>query len=85
MLLVVHAGMRMAKPQKNKSGIYQYRVRVPSDVVEAFGRENTKKSLNTRDPVEAKRLFTLVHGENEAIWVQLRKGSIRLVRGYWSR
>jgi hypothetical protein len=71
--------MRMAGPQKNKkSGIYEYRVRVPADVIEAFGAANIKRSLKTRDPAEAKRLFNLMHGENEAIWAQLRVGVVQL-------
>ncbi len=68
----------MPHPTKLKSGIYAYRVRVPADVAEAFGQTTIKKSLGTRDPVEAKRLFSLMHGENEAIWAQLRKGLVQL-------
>jgi len=75
---VVHTEMRMPRPTKLKSGIFAYRVRVPADVAEAFGKATIKKSLNTRDPVEAKRLFNLMHGENEAIWAQLRKGLVHL-------
>ncbi len=62
-----------ASPMKMKSGIYAYRIRVPADVVDAFGQTTIKKSLGTRGPVEAKRLFNLMYGQNEAIWAQMRQ------------
>lgn len=68
----------MAQPALMKSGIYAYRVRVPADVIVSFGQAWIKKSLSTRDPVEAKRLFNLMHGENEVIWTQLRQGRVQL-------
>ncbi|GAA3865291.1 DUF6538 domain-containing protein [Celeribacter arenosi] len=50
--------LKMPNPIKNKkSGIFSIRVRVPADLVTAFGRSEYVKSLRTRDPAEAKVRF----------------------------
>ena len=46
----------MAQPVKLTSGLYQLRRKVPLDLRQALGHEY-KRSLNTRDPVEAKIKF----------------------------
>jgi len=70
--------MRMAQPWKHKNGTYYYRVRVPADMIEVFGQATIKKSLDTRDPIEAKQRFIVMHAENVAIWEQFRRGKVEL-------
>lgn len=49
--------VQMASPQKRKaSGVYYFRRRVPSDLVDTFGKE-VIISLNTKDTATAKRRF----------------------------
>ena len=46
----------MTRPTRHpKTGIFQFRKRVPADLKTALGKAELKKSLSTRDPAEAKR------------------------------
>jgi integrase len=55
----------MAQPIKQKSGIYQLRRRVPQPLQPVLGLEY-KRSLDTKDPQEAKRRFVHAWAESEA-------------------
>lgn len=43
----------------NRSGVWTYRRRVPTHLVEKVGKREVKKSLGTKDKAEAKRLATV--------------------------
>ncbi|MEH6654551.1 DUF6538 domain-containing protein [Loktanella salsilacus] len=60
--------LRMPRPTKANNGIWQYRVRVPADVVESVGRDVIKESLHTRDEAEAIKRFTIRHAQSLAEW-----------------
>ena len=57
----------MAQPFKAPSGVYYIRRKVPDDLRSALGREY-KRSLQTRDPNEAKRLFALEWESSESLF-----------------
>ena len=58
----------MAQPYKHpKSGIFQLRRKVPDDLRQALARREYKRSLDTRDPTEAKARFVLAWA-NGALW-----------------
>ena len=57
----------MAQPFKTPSGVYYIRRKVPDDLRAALGREY-KRSLQTRDPNEAKRLFALEWESSESLF-----------------
>lgn len=57
----------MAQPFKAPSGVYYIRRKVPDDIRPALGREY-KRSLQTRDPNEAKRLFALEWETSESLF-----------------
>ena len=62
----------MSSPWKHpKTGMYWVRRRVPSHLVDRVGKREEKKSLGTKDPVEAKRLYTQVNADIEARWANL--------------
>lgn len=68
--------LAMSRPHKHpRTGIYWFRKRVPADLVERVGRKEVTQSLDTRDPAEAKRLFSEVLKEHEARWAVMRSGS----------
>ena len=49
---VVHTGMSdMAKPTGlfSRNGTYYFRIRVPKDLVSAFGKTEIRKSLKTKN------------------------------------
>ncbi len=59
----------MSRPTKHRrTGVYQFRMRVPADLVAQVGREEVTRSLSTKDPVQAKRRFAEVRAEFEALW-----------------
>lgn len=63
----------MPSPIKDKSsGIYYLRVRVPADLVTAFGKKEVLKSLRTRDPKEAKERFAAEYAAILKHWAALR-------------
>ena len=51
---VLHMPLAMARPWKHsKTGIYWLRKRVSDDLVRLVGKQEEKRSLGTRDPIEA--------------------------------
>lgn len=68
--------LRMARPVKHpKTGIYQFRKRVPDALRSLIGKREEKISLGTRDPAEAKIQHARVSAEVEARWRQLAEGT----------
>ena len=65
--------LAMARPWKHpKTGIYWLRKRVPDDLVRLVGKREEKRSLGTRDPIEAKRHHAAALAEIELRWSNLR-------------
>ena len=65
--------LAMTRPWKHpKTGIFWLRKRVPKDLLLAVGRNEEKRSLATRDPVEAKRRLAEALVDVEARWARLR-------------
>ncbi|MBI2770216.1 MAG: site-specific integrase [Burkholderiales bacterium] len=62
----------MAKPWQPKSGIFYIRRKVPADLQPILGREY-KRSLETRDPAEAKRLWGAALDASERAFATARK------------
>ncbi|MER8646696.1 DUF6538 domain-containing protein [Mesorhizobium sp. M1252] len=68
--------LAMSRPVKHrKTGVYWFRKRVPADIVVLTGRREVNKTLETKDPEEAKRKYAEVLAEFEHEWMQLRLGS----------
>ncbi|MEO3389024.1 DUF6538 domain-containing protein [Mesorhizobium sp. CAU 1741] len=68
--------LSMSRPSKHpRTGVYWLRKRVPADLVETLGKKEVTKSLDTRDPDEAKRRHSQLLSDLEAQWDNLRKGS----------
>lgn len=68
--------LRVSRPTKHpKTGIYWLRKRVPADLRAKLGHEVVTKSLETRNPEEAKRKHALVLAELEERWARLREAS----------
>jgi integrase len=76
--LVQKAGtmpLAMARPWKHpNSGVYWLRKGVPEDLRELVGKREEKRSLQTRDPAEAKRRHSELLAGLEARWANLRAG-----------
>ncbi|MBX9647680.1 MAG: site-specific integrase [Xanthobacteraceae bacterium] len=71
--------LSMASPQKHpESGFYWFRKRVPEDLRAIIGKREERFSLQTRDPVEAKRLHALKLVEIDERWSNLRRGQRKL-------
>ncbi|QDM14794.1 site-specific integrase [Tardiphaga sp. vice352] len=67
--------LAMSRPWKHpNSGFYWLRKGVPEDLRALVGKREEKRSLLTRDPVEAKRLHAEALAELEARWANLRAG-----------
>ena len=67
--------LAMSRPFKHpKTGIYQLRKVVPEDLRKLVGKREEKVSLQTRDPVEAKRRHAEALAEIEKRWANLRAG-----------
>ena len=65
----------MTRPFKHpKTGIYWLRKRVPKDLLSVVGRNEITKSLQTRDPTEAKLRLVQALAELDAQWTGLKKG-----------
>lgn len=64
----------MAQPFTSPSGVYQLRRKVPDGLRAILGREY-KRSLKTRDPSEAKRLFALEWEKSESLFAMARAQS----------
>ncbi len=56
---------RMPYLSKTRHGIYRYRRTIPPALREATGRREFVKSLQTRDPQEAKKLWAVINLEFE--------------------
>lgn len=68
--------LAMATPWLHpRTRVYYLRRRVPDDLKAVLGRGEVRRSLGTRDPKEAKRLFTEALAELEAQWANLRGGT----------
>ncbi|KQO91277.1 hypothetical protein ASF33_18265 [Methylobacterium sp. Leaf92] len=68
--------LAMATPWLHpRTQVYYLRRRVPDDLKAALGRGEVRRSLGTRDPKEAKRLFAGALAELEAQWANLRGGA----------
>jgi hypothetical protein len=72
---VIHMTLPMTRPFKHpRTGIFWIRKRFPADLVPVLGRREVTRSLETRDPAEAKRRHMQVLTEIEAQWTNLRAG-----------
>ncbi|WP_416356315.1 DUF6538 domain-containing protein [Aureimonas phyllosphaerae] len=70
--------LQMARPWKHPdTGVYYLRKRVPSDVMPLVKRSMEKRSLGTKDPVEARRLHAEALARLESRWANLRSGLMR--------
>src|SRR4051794_35559395 len=62
----------MARPQKHrKTGVYQFRKRVPDRLRELVGKREEVRSLGTKDPDEARARWIKIAAEVEARWANL--------------
>ena len=69
--------LAMSRPWKHpNSGVYWLRKGVPEDLRELVGKREEKRSLGTRDPVEAKRRHAEALAEIERRWANLRAGNM---------
>ena len=67
--------LAMSRPWKHpNSGVYWLRKGVPEDLRALVGKREEKRSLQTRDPVEAKRRHAEALAEIELRWANLRAG-----------
>jgi integrase len=67
--------LAMSRPWKHpNSGVYWLRKGVPEDLRTLVGKREEKRSLRTRDPVEAKRRHAEALSEIESRWANLRAG-----------
>lgn len=71
--------LRMAQPSKDsRTGVYEYRKRVPRDLKPFVGKSEIIKSLGTKDANEAKVRFAKVALEVEERFAKLRSGMTSL-------
>lgn len=71
--------LAMARPWKHpKTGMFWLRKRVPDDLRDVVGKREEKRSLQTKDPAEARRLHANALAEVEARWASLRRGTVSL-------
>ena len=49
-----------------KTGMYWLRRRAPDDLLDVLGKAEVKKSLQTKNPVEAKALLTKAQGPDRS-------------------
>jgi len=68
----------MSRPTRSKSGVYYLQKRVPSDLVQKVGRRAIKRSLRTKDPLEAKARHAQALQELELEWAVLRSDVLTL-------
>ena len=69
--------MRMATPWKHpESGIYYFRRAVPKELCKKMKKTEVKSSLRTREPSEAKRLFSIKQKECEDLFESVRTGLV---------
>jgi len=75
-------GLKMPTPFKHpKTGVYQFRRRVPKDLRPIVGHKFIQRTLETKDVREAKRRFSEVSVEIEREWARLRR-QLRKEAGY---
>ncbi|MCK1333435.1 hypothetical protein IVB57_35230 [Bradyrhizobium sp. CW9] len=74
--MLVQMPLPMSRPWKHsESGVYWLRKGVPEDLRALVGKREEKRSLGTRDPIEAKRKHTEALAEIEERWANLRAGA----------
>jgi integrase len=67
--------LAMSRPWKHpRSGVYYLRKGVPEDLRQLVGKREEKRSLETRDPAEAKRRHAEALADVEVRWANLRAG-----------
>jgi hypothetical protein len=67
--------LAMSRPWKHpRTGVYYLRKGVPDDLRQLVGKREEKRSLETRDPVEAKRRHAEALADVEVRWANLRAG-----------
>src|ERR1700722_18042588 len=67
--------LAMSRPWKHpSSGVFWLRKGVPKDLRKLVGKREEKRSLQTRDPTEAKRRHAEALAEIEGRWASLRAG-----------
>lgn len=70
--------IRMKYLKRKKSGIYEFRRRVPNELVELLGKREFKTSLNTRSEAEALRKLKPLVEQSE---MDIQRAKQRLARG----
>ncbi len=71
----------MSRPVRHpKTGIYQFRKRVPEDLRQVIGKREEKVTLKTRDPAKAQVEYLRVASEVAERWENLRKGRVELTK-----
>lgn len=63
--------LMMSRPHKDSRGVYHCRRKVPADIRPLLGGEY-KRSLRTKDPAEARRLFPAAYQESEECFALAR-------------
>jgi hypothetical protein len=67
--------LAMSRPWKHpRTGVYYLRKGVPDDLRQLVGKREEKRSLETRDPAEAKRRHAEALADVEVRWANLRAG-----------
>lgn len=67
--------LRMVQPRKDsRTGVYEYRKRVPRDLKTLVGKSEIVRSLGTKDIADAKVRFAKVAAEIEERFANLRAG-----------
>jgi hypothetical protein len=65
--------LAMSRPWKHPdSGVYWFRKAVPVELRVLVGKREEKRSLQTKDPAEARRLHATIAAEIEAKWANPR-------------
>lgn len=71
--------LSMSRPWKHPvTGFYYFRKAVPKDLRFLVGKYEEKRSLGTKDPVEAKAKFIVVAACIAAEWAELRRRNVAL-------
>lgn len=71
----------MARPFKHPTtGVYYFRKAVPADLKRILGKSEVKQSLGTKDPAQARELFSAVAAQVAAEWKVLRAEPAALTR-----
>ncbi|HEY6407049.1 MAG TPA: DUF6538 domain-containing protein [Ktedonobacteraceae bacterium] len=71
---LVQCRLQCHVPGSIRSGVFWLRKVVPEDLRKLVGKREEKRSLQTRDPVEAKRRHAEALVEIEGRWANLRAG-----------